>query len=85
MKKLQGKIIKGLQQCEDIDIVYKAYVMRDLGKEIEILDHENLDEWLRCGGHLQTFCVDRTEVVDIIGRFDMDMINEFERLNKMLE
>ena len=69
MQKLQGKIITGLQHCEDQDVIYRAYVMRDVNdEEIEILDQEHLQEWLRNGGNLEMFTIEREEVIANFGQ-----------------
>ena len=84
MEQLQGHIFTGLQQCEDQDIIYKAYVMRDFGDEIEILDHENLNDWLQHGGHIQTFCVDKTEVIAKGDLYCLDIFAALKQLEKQL-
>ena len=86
MQKLKGKIITGLQHCEDQDVLYKAYVVKDVcEQEIEILDEENLDEWLLHGGDLRIFSVDRNEVVKIVGNFEADLYDALTKLKNEMK
>ena len=85
MKKIQGKIILAVEHCEDQDIQYKAYVMRDLGPQIEIIDYENLNEWMQYGGDIRTVLIDRSDVINEIGTFDTDLIGILGKLNRILE
>lgn len=85
MQKLQGKIITGLQHCEDQDVIYRAYVVRDVNdEEIEILDQEHLRDWIREGGHLEMYTVDREEVVSVDDTFYSDIFETMKQLSKEL-
>lgn len=85
MQKLQGKIITGLQHCEDQDVIYRAYVMRDVNdEEIEILDQEHLQEWLRNGGNLEMFTIEREEVISVNDIFYSDLLETMKQLGKEL-
>lgn len=52
MKKLTGHIITGLQKCEERNIIYRAYVLKEHGKDIDILDQEHLDDWIANFGQM---------------------------------
>ena len=73
MDNLQGKIISGIQQCEDQDIPYRAYVVQDNGAdEIQIIDQDSLSDWFR-SGQLSAYWIDRAEVVSVCGCPDVSL------------
>ena len=64
METLRGKIITGVQQCEDGKVPYKAYVVDETETEMEILDPDQIEEWFR-NGCLTTYWVDRDDFVSV--------------------
>ena len=84
METLRGKIITGVQQCEDRKVQYKAYVVDETETEIEILDQDGIEEWFR-NGCLTTYWVDRDELVSVDGELSVDLKKVLEEIREKLK
>ncbi len=84
METLRGKIITGIQQCEDQKIKYKAYVVDEIETEMEILDQDQIEEWFR-NGYMTTYWVDRDEFVSVDGELSVDMKRVLEEVREKVK
>lgn len=81
MENLQGKIIRGIQQCEDQDVPYLTYVLQDRGgNEIQIIDQDNFSDWFR-NGWLQAYWIERSEVVSVECDPGIDLWNCIKKIS----
>lgn len=85
MKKLTGHIITGLQKCEERNIIYRAYVLKEHGKDIDILDQEHLDDWIKDGGNIEIFSVGKEEVISDDGPYFLNLFDMLKRLNREMK
>lgn len=84
METLRGKIITGVQQCEDQKVLYKAYVVDETESEMEILDQDQIEEWFR-NGYLTTYWVDKSEFLSVDGELSVDLKKALEEVREKLK
>lgn len=84
METLRGKIITGVQQCEDQKVQYKAYVVDETETEMEILDQDQIEEWFQ-NECLTTYWVDRDELVSVDGELSVDLKKVLEEIREKLK
>lgn len=84
METLRGKIITGVQQCEDQEVQYKAYVVDETETEMEILDQDQIEEWFQ-NGCLTTYWVDRDEFVRVDEELSVDLKKVLEEVREKLK
>ena len=84
METLRGKIITGIQQCEDQKVLYKAYVVDETESEMEVLDQDQIEEWF-WNGCLTTYWVDRDEFVSVDGELSVDMKRVLEEVREKVK